>query len=99
MIATLVFNDLVSEESFTKKLVSFYNLFSWMTKLYSETCQTSKMEIFPKLVNDLRFQPLTIFERFFNLDVWQGSEYTYGLKESGPRKLVSSGTSLIRKKV
>ena len=35
--------------------------------------QTSKMELFPKIVNG--FQLLTIFAKRFILDVWEGSEW------------------------
>ena len=38
---------------------------------YSEPYQTSKMELFAKIVND--FQPLTIFAKSSVVDVWQGS--------------------------
>ena len=39
---------------------------------YSEPFQTSKMEHFVKIVDD--FWPLTVYEKWFILDVWQGSE-------------------------
>ena len=39
---------------------------------YSEPCQTSKMELFAKIVNG---KLLTPFAKGFILDVWQGSEY------------------------
>ena len=38
--------------------------------------QTSKLELFTKLVNGL--QPLTIFTKIFILDVRMGSEYASG---------------------
>ena len=41
--------------------------------VYSGPCQTSKMELFAKIVNS--FLPLTIFKKRFVLDGWQGSEY------------------------
>ena len=39
---------------------------------YSEPIQTSKMELFGKIVNG--FSPLTIFAKSYILDVWLGSE-------------------------
>ena len=44
-----------------------------MAEANSETCQTSKMERFAKIVND--FQLLTILAKCSLIDVWQGSEY------------------------
>ena len=38
---------------------------------YSEPCQTSKMDVFAKIVNG--FSSLTIFAE--SLDVWQESEF------------------------
>ena len=40
---------------------------------YLELCQTSKMECFLKIVNG--YNQLTIFAKYFILDVWQCSEY------------------------
>ena len=42
----------------------------------SEPCQTSKMEFFVKIVNGLK--PVVIFARKSILDIWQGSEYSFG---------------------
>ena len=39
--------------------------------MYSETCQTPKMEQLAKIVND--YTPLTIFVKRSILDVWQSS--------------------------
>ena len=39
-----------------------------LTKIYSKPCQTSKMEIFAKIVNYQK--PLTIFAKGSSLDVW-----------------------------
>ena len=39
---------------------------------YSEHCQTSKMELFEKIIEG--FESLTIFEKHSILNVWQGSE-------------------------
>ena len=44
---------------------------------YSEPCQTSKMEHFPKIVNDQEL--LTIFAKLFVLDVQQDSEKIFGI--------------------
>ena len=41
--------------------------------MYSETRQTSKIEIFVEIVNI--FETLTIFAKVSILDVWQGSEH------------------------
>ena len=47
------------------------------SEAYSEPCQTSKVEIFAKIVNG--FCQLTIFSKRSILDVWQGSEYASGM--------------------
>ena len=53
------------------------------SEAYSEPCQTSKMEVFAKIVNGFSF--LTIFLKLSILDVWQDSEFaseaTYDLRE------------------
>ena len=41
------------------------------------------MERFAKIVN--AFQPLTIFEKWSILDVWQGSEYASDTLSPSPR--------------
>ena len=41
--------------------------------MYSESFETSKMELFAKIVSD--FQPLTILAKSSILDVWQDYEY------------------------
>ena len=43
-------------------------------EVYSEPGQTSKMDRFAKIFNG--FQPITIFAKRSNLDLWQGSEFT-----------------------
>ena len=43
-----------------------------LAQAYSECCQTSKMEIFVKII--INFQPLKIFAKNPILDIWQGSE-------------------------
>ena len=45
--------------------------------VYSEPCQVSKLERFPKKVNG--WKRLTIFAKHSILDVWQGSEYAFGM--------------------
>ena len=42
-----------------------------IAEVYSEPCQTSKMECFNS------FQVLNIFAKHSILDIWQGFEYTY----------------------
>ena len=44
-----------------------------ITETYSEPSETSKMEVFVKIVDCI--QPLTIFEKHFLLGVLQGYEY------------------------
>ena len=46
-----------------------------ISQAYSESCQTSKMEIFVKIVNGLK--SLAIFAKNFILDVLQGSKYSF----------------------
>ena len=43
--------------------------------MYSEPCQTSKMEIFAKIINDCL--PLNIFKKSSILEFWQDSEYIF----------------------
>ena len=43
-------------------------------ELYSDPCQTSRIEVFAKIVYSLKLS--TVFVKSSNLDVWQGSEYT-----------------------
>ena len=43
------------------------------SEAYSEPCQTSKMEVFAKIVNSFSF--FTIFAKFSILDIWQDSEF------------------------
>ena len=44
----------------------------YISKAYSEPCQISWVEFFAKIVNDLK-PP-----KNFILDIWQGSEYSFG---------------------
>ena len=46
-----------------------------ITEAYSESCQTSKMVLFVKIVNSL--QCLTIFAKSFIFNVWQGWVYLW----------------------
>ena len=46
-----------------------------ISDIYSEPCQTSKMERVAKIVNG--FQQFIIFEKCSILDVCQGSKYSY----------------------
>ena len=43
---------------------------------YSQPSQTSKMEVFTKIVNG--FQPFTVFIKSSILDIWLGYEYAFG---------------------
>ena len=43
------------------------------SEAYSEHCQTFKMELFEKIIEE--FEPLTIFEKRSILNFWEGSEY------------------------
>ena len=43
------------------------------TEAYLKPCQTSKMERFAKIVNG--WKPLTIFGKYFIIDVWQDLKY------------------------
>ena len=47
--------------------------------MYSEPCQTPKIELFVKIVSGWKL--LTIFAKSFILDIWQGSEYASGPNE------------------
>ena len=65
----------------TIKTLGFHNICSICQvsmchlEVYSEPCQTSKIEHFVKIVND--FQPLSIFAKRSILDIWEGCEYAY----------------------
>ena len=41
--------------------------------MYSETIQTSKIELFVEKING--WKPLTIFTKYAILDIWLDSEY------------------------
>ena len=60
------------------KMLNFIPLLKFPEVLYSEASQTSKMELFGKILND--FQPLTIFTKIFILDVWKSPEYISGIE-------------------
>ena len=51
---------------------------------YSEPSQTSKMELFAKLVKG--FLPLTVFAKSYILDIWLGFEDAYVLADKGHDK-------------
>ena len=46
------------------------------SEAYPESCHTSKMEGFAKVVNG--FHSLTIYAKHSTLDVWQGLKYAFG---------------------
>ena len=45
--------------------------------MYSESCQTSRIECFAKIVNG--FLVFTTFAKRSILDIWQGSECAFGV--------------------
>ena len=45
--------------------------------MYSESCQTSRIECFAKIVND--FSAFTIFAKCSIFDIWLGSECAFGV--------------------
>ena len=60
-------------------LLSTLNIAAWLDrKEFSEPSQTSKMELFEKIVNDFQF--LTIFPKSFILDLWLASGYVFAAK-------------------
>ena len=60
-------------------LLSTLNIAAWLDrKAFSEPSQTSKMELFEKIVNDFQF--LTIFPKSFLLDLWLASGYVFAAK-------------------
>ena len=66
---------LVRKDYALKDLSIFWDflmqIFQYSTEAYPEPSQTSKMELFAKIVNG--FYPLTIFGKSFILDIWLGS--------------------------
>ena len=79
----------ISFFKFISSLFSFYSVLIFPFKIlyciyivvliseaYSEPCQTSMMKLFAKIVNGLK--PVTIFGKNSILDIWQGSEYSFG---------------------
>ena len=52
--------------------INLFQVLVYCTEAYSESCQTSKMERFAKIVNS--FKPLTIFAKCPILGDWQSSE-------------------------
>ena len=55
------------------------------SEAYSEPCQTSKMEVFAKIMNGFSF--LTIFAKSCILDVWQDSEFVSEASKDLQKKL------------
>ena len=60
-------------KSSTKPLEIYGTLAASYSEMFSEPCQTAKMELFVKIVNDLK--PLTIFAKRSVFGVWQNCEY------------------------
>ena len=56
------------------KMLNTQKLLLEVLVAFSEPGQTSKMELFVKIVNDVKL--LTIFKKSSILDVWMGSKYT-----------------------
>ena len=52
---------------------SFFLKLSLGSETNSESCQTSKMELFAKIVKNE--MPFTMFVKTYIVDVWQASEY------------------------
>ena len=71
---------------------SFKNETSVTLEAYSELCQTSKMEVFTKIVNGFSF--LTIFAKSSISDLWQNSEFP-----CKPRRLAEKAPSQIFSRV
>ena len=63
-----IFQNHVSKVNSSKKLTS---------QTYPETCQTSEMKRFVKIVNS--FMPLTLFAKCSTLDVWHGCKHASAL--------------------
>ena len=61
-------------ESCHRKVCIFLFFMVYWREAYSEPCQTSKIVLFAKIVNEWKL--LTIFEKCSILDVWQHSEYS-----------------------
>ena len=58
-----------------------------LAERYSESCQTSNMELFVKIASC--FQPLIIFAKSSNLDVWHVSDNAF-VKCTSPASLVGN---------
>ena len=87
------FNEKLNEESIRAR--SFYTatvFWAHLAQPYSETCQTSKIECFVKIVD--AWKPLTIYVKCSILDVWQGSEYSLLRQEKNSFKVINEGTML-----
>ena len=69
----------------------------FITKSYSEPCQTPNMECFVKIVNSYR--SLTISTKCSILDVWQGSKYASVLQHLTITSIKYLATCVIIKSV
>ena len=68
-----IINTKVNTKSFKHLRWNFFRKSLLASEANSESCQTSKMELFAKIVKNEK--PFTIFAKTSILDVWQGSEY------------------------
>ena len=55
-------------------MIVIVNIFTFMTKVYSEHSQISELECFAKIINS--FTTLIILEKQLILDILRGFEYT-----------------------
>ena len=62
-------------------------IYPLQSETFLESCQTSKIERFSRLVK--KFQPLTILEKCSILDAWQVSEYITDNGNDRPAKFNS----------
>ena len=61
-----------------------------ISEVYLEPCQTSKMELFAKVVNS--FYPQTSFSKSSILDIYLGTEWASLLFKRQPHKMVKHNT-------
>ena len=69
----LILSQINEKQTMTNSWIIWRKKQILSSKVYPEPCQTSKMELFAKIINS--FQPLTIILKSFILDVWHGYEY------------------------
>ena len=76
----------ISWPSFITKWCTIQKIYSKMrstlcAEVYSESCQTSKMDYLEKIVNQIKRSILDVWQgsEYVSGDVWQGSEYVSGV--------------------